>query len=163
MEGLICLTDVSTVALLERIVHAIHFLLISNKMLYSSSDTLLLQTANRLPSPYTLKNGIRSEAFPVASALWLPAQRTDGRAKPDVDALPARFFTYGYASLIHELLVEGGTGGDTVREDGDIVSLADAVGSIIETQLRKSKTRNRACVAVAPSGRYAISIQICLI
>lgn len=38
------LTNVGTVGRLERVIHAPHFLLVSDKMLYSRHDTLFLNT-----------------------------------------------------------------------------------------------------------------------
>lgn len=136
------LTNVGTVCLLDRVVHAVHLLLITDKVFDSRNDTLFLNTFNCLPSPNSLENMVGAETLPVATALGLAADGAYCRAKPDIDALAAGFLAYGDAALVHELFVKGGAHGDAVGEDSYVVCLSHAIGSVVETELREVEARD---------------------
>lgn len=118
---------------MDRIIHAVHFLLISYQVLYCGDDTLFLHTLDSLMSCNALEHRIRTESLPVATTLRFASNGTDSRAKPDVDTFASRFFAHGNTSLIHEALVKGGPCSNAIREYGDMVSLANAVCRIFET------------------------------
>lgn len=116
----------------------IHLLLISNKMLDRSDDSLLLNSLDSLACTDTLQRWVCSKAFPVASALWLSTDRTNRRTKPDVDAFTTSFLSNCYTTFIHQLLVESCAGCDSIWEYGDIVGKSNAIGSVVETELREA-------------------------
>ncbi|KAF4506766.1 hypothetical protein G6O67_006815 [Ophiocordyceps sinensis] len=146
------LANVGAVSLLDRIVHAIDFLLVADKVLDGGDDAARLHAANRLARAHGLQHGVGAEALPVAAALWLAADGADGGPEPDVDALCAGLVANGLGAPSQELLVPGGAGGDGVGEDGDVVGLADAVGPVVEAELGEAETGDGARVAVAAAG-----------
>lgn len=94
------LTDVGAVSGLKDVVHAIHLLLIPNKVLNSRNDALLLHPLDRERTSHSLEHRIRAEAFPITPTEGFPPKRSNRRPEVDVDSLSAEFLADRHGALV---------------------------------------------------------------
>lgn len=125
-------TNIRAVSGLERVVHAVHFLLVSDQVLDSSHHTLFLNSLNRLSSSHGLEHRIGTETFPVTPSQRPSPQRPNRRSKIDIGAFPAELLAKSDSSCVHQLLVPSCAGRDTRREGRDVVRGSDAEGRVLE-------------------------------
>jgi hypothetical protein len=126
------LTNVGAVSILDWVVHSVHFLLVSDEMLYGRDDALVLNPFNRFPASNTLEYRICAKPFPIATTLWFASQRPNGWTQQHVHTLSTSLLAHGSSALIHEILVERGTRGNPIRKYGNVVGFSDAIRGIVE-------------------------------
>lgn len=140
-------TNVGAVSGLERVVHAIHFLLVPNEVLYRRNHALLLDSPNRQCPADSLENRIGPESFPAATTEGLAAERPDRRSEIDIGALALELLTQRYSTGVHQLLVPGRPGRDTGGERRSMIGRCYSESRILEAELRETKPESTAGIS----------------
>lgn len=141
------LTNIRAVSRLERIIHAVHLLLVADQMLDSRHDTLLLDAFDRQSPRNALEHWVSAEALPVAATQRLASHGADRRAEVDIRAFAAELLADRDRSRVNQVLVEGGPSRDSRGEGCDVVRGSDSERGILEAELREVDAICATCIS----------------
>lgn len=125
------------------------FLLVTDVVLGASNDTSLLNTLDGLVHTDSREDGVGREALPVAATSRMSANRSNGRAKLDIDALLAVLNTHVVATEVEQLAVPCCGNCHASRESGNEVGEADTQRRVLQTEGFESESGNSTGVANA--------------
>lgn len=112
----------------------LRLLLVGNKVLCIGLHTGVLDTENGLLHADTSQVRIGCEAFPGTSVIGTTAERTTNGAEDDVGALALVLCSHGIASVVEQFAIPTSSGRHTTDEDARVVTLLDALGTVLQTE-----------------------------
>ena len=122
-------------------------LLVGKVMLGASNDTSFLNTLDCLVYCDTREHWVRREAFPVATTGGVSADRTNGRAKLDIDALLAMFDAHVVTTEVEQITIPCRANGHSGRESGNVVGEAHAQRRVLQAERLETESWNGTSVA----------------
>lgn len=142
VSGESLLVDLGDVAVLDEGGVSHNLLLVADEVLGGGLDTGVLVTGDGLLHGDTGQIGVGGETLPVTARVGGTSKRTGDRAEKDVSALGLELLSHGKTSLVEEVLVEGGSGGNTSGEDTGVIGNSNGERTIVETETTEAETRN---------------------
>jgi hypothetical protein len=139
-EGL--LVDLADVTILLEGGVSHNLLLVTDEVLGSGLDTGVLVTVDGLLHGDTGQVRVGGEALPVTTGVGRASKRTGDGAEEDVSALGFELLTHCETALVEEVLVPGGSGGNTSGENAGVVGDSDGERAVMETETVEAETRN---------------------